>query len=96
MNNLLSLNNFLDRLEKYVALRNAGLIAGEKGEPLSILHPRVATVLKTLATTGEISRGEVFQIIEMSERTGRNILKELLDEGLERFRFAYMGEKVEN
>lgn len=82
MNNLLSLNKFLDRLEKYVALRNAGLIAGEKGEPLSALHPRVATVLKTLATTGEISRGEVFGIIEMSERTGRNILKELLDEGL--------------
>lgn len=82
MNNLLSLNNFLERLEKYVALRNAGLIAGEKGEPLSALHPRTANVLKALATTGEISRGEVFGIIEMSERTGRNILKQLLDEGL--------------
>ena len=82
MNNLLSLNNFLDRLEKYVALRNAGLIAGEKGEPLPVLHPRVAAVLKTLATTGEMARGEVFQIIEMSERTGRNVLKQLIDEGL--------------
>lgn len=82
MNNLLSLNNFLARLEKYVALRNAGLIAGNKGESLAALHPRVAAVLKTLAVKGEIPRGEVFQIIEMSERTGRNILRDLLDEGL--------------
>jgi Fic family protein len=82
MNNILSLGNFLDRLEKYVALRNAGMIAGEKGEPLSVLHPRVAAILKTLATSGEMSRGEVFEIIDMSERTGRNILRNLLDEGL--------------
>ena len=82
MNNLLLLNNFLDRLEKYVALRNNGLIAGTRGEPLSVLHPRVAAVFKTLAVKGEIPRGEIFQIIEMSERTGRNILKDLLEEGL--------------
>lgn len=81
MNNLLSLNNFLERLEKYVALRNAGLITGNKGEPLPALHPRVAAVLKALAIGGEMPRGEVFQIIEMSERKGRNILKELLEEG---------------
>ncbi len=46
------------------------------------LHPRTAEVLKTLAIRGEMPRGEVSQIIKMSERTGRNILKELLDEGL--------------
>jgi Fic family protein len=82
MNNLLALNNFLDRLEKYVALRNNGLIGGAKGEPLPQLHPRVAAVLKALAINGEMSRGEIFQIIDMSERTGRTILKELLDENL--------------
>lgn len=82
MNNLLALDLFLERLEKYVQLRNAGLIVGEKGEPLSALHLRVAAVLQNLAVKGEMPRGEVFQIIEMSERTGRNILKELLDEGL--------------
>lgn len=82
MNNLLSLNGFLERLERYVQLRNAGLIVDEKGEKLVKLHPRVGKVFTTMAVKGEISRGEVFQIIEMSERTGRTILKNLLDEGL--------------
>lgn len=82
MNNLLSLDNFLERLEKYVALRNAGLITGEKGQSLPVLHPRTTNVLSVLAIKGEMPRGEVSQIIQMSERTGRNILKELLDEGL--------------
>jgi hypothetical protein len=45
-------------------------------------EPRVANVLNNLAIKSEMPRGEVFQTIEMSERTGRNILKELLDEGL--------------
>lgn len=82
MNNLLALGSFLERLEKYVVLRNAGMIPDEKGQSLPSLHPRTAEVLKTLAIKGEMSRGEVSQIIKMSERTGRNILKELLDEGL--------------
>ncbi len=82
MNNLLALDNFLERLEKYVALRNAGLILGEKGQSLPPLHPRTAEVLKALAIKGEMPRGEVSQIIQMSERTGRNVLKELLGEGL--------------
>jgi Fic family protein len=82
MNNLLALNGFLERLEKYVELRNAGLIVDEKGEKLAKLHPRVGKVFSEAAIKGEISRGEVFQIIKMSERTGRNILKNLLDEGL--------------
>ncbi len=82
MNNLLALDKFLERLEKYVALRNAGLIVGEKGQSLPPLHPRTAEVLKALAIKGEMPRGEVSQIIQMSERTGRNVLKELLDEGL--------------
>ena len=82
MNNLLVLNTFLDRLEKYVSLRNAGLIADEKGLSLPPLHPRTAEVLKTLAIKGGMPRGEVSQIIQMSERTGRNVLKELLGEGL--------------
>lgn len=82
MNNLLSLNAFLERLEKYVYLRNAGLILDEKGEKLPKLHEKVGKVFATVAVKGEISRGEVFQIIEMSERTGRTILRNLLDEGL--------------
>ena len=82
MNNQLSLNGFLERLEKYVQLRNAGLIVNEQGEKSAKLHPQVGKVFTTMAIKGEISRREVFQIIEMSERTGRNILKNLLGEGL--------------
>ncbi|MFN0110820.1 MAG: Fic family protein [Blastocatellia bacterium] len=82
MNGLLALNGFLDRLEKYVSLRNAGLIVNSAGQAVAPVHPRVAELLKTTAIRGEITRGEAFRIIEMSERTGRNILKGLLDEGL--------------
>jgi Fic family protein len=82
MNELLALNTFLDRLEKYVLFRNGGIIVNEKGEKLSPLNPNVAILLKSLAVKGEITRGEAFGIIGMSERTGRNILKELLNEGL--------------
>jgi hypothetical protein len=42
MNNLLALDNFLERLEKYFALRNTGLIADEKGQSMPPLHPRTA------------------------------------------------------
>lgn len=82
MNNQLALVGFLERLEKYVTLRNNNLIFSERGVTLAPLHPRVAEVLKRAAARGEITRGEVFRTIEMSERTGRTILKGLLDEGL--------------
>jgi len=82
MNELLALNSFLDRLEKYVFFRNEGIIVNEKGEKLSPLNRNVAQLLKNLAIKGEISRGEASNIIGMSERTGRNILKDLLEEGL--------------
>lgn len=82
MNGLLGVQDFLHRLEKYVELRNAGLIVNAAGGAAGSLHPRVAPLLQRLAIEGEMTRGAVFQIIEMSERTGRNILKGLLDEGL--------------
>jgi Fic family protein len=82
MNGLLALNGFLDRLERYVSLRNAGLVADSNGQAVASVHPRVAELLKTTAIRGEITRGEAFGIIQMSERTGRNILKGLLEEGL--------------
>lgn len=82
MNSSLALDLFLERLGNYVGHRNAGLILTEKGETYSPLPPRTAAVLKEVAVKGELPRGEVFRIVEMSERTGRNVLKTLLDEGL--------------
>jgi Fic family protein len=82
MNSLLALGDFLGRLETYVERRNAGLVVDETGKKISPLHSRAAAVLKEVAVKGEVARGEVFRIIEMSERTGRNVLKSFLDEGL--------------
>ncbi len=82
MNGLLGLNHLLDRLENYVTLRNAGMVVDATGQPVASVHPQVAELLKTTAIRGEITRGEAFRLIQMSERTGRNILKGLLEEGL--------------
>lgn len=82
MNSLLALGSFLERLENYVERRNAGLILTEKGVKYSSLPARTAAVLKEVASKGELARGEIYKIFEMKERTGRNALKSLLDEGL--------------
>jgi Fic family protein len=82
MNSLLSLADFLGRLEKYVSMRENGLVVDEKGITAEPLHARAGLVLREAAISGEIARGKVFEIIEMSERSGRNILKSLMDEGL--------------
>jgi Fic family protein len=82
MNSILTLGDFLKRLENYVERRNSGLIFDEKGRKLSPLPVRSAAVLKEAAVKGELARGEIYKIIEMSERTARNATKTLLEEGL--------------
>ena len=81
MDGLLALDGLLGRLEKYVHWRVAGFIAGP-ADMARPLRPEVIPVLRAVASAGEITRGEVFRLIGMSERTGRNTLKQLLDEGL--------------
>jgi Fic family protein len=82
MTSMLRLGEFLPRLEKYAAMRANGLVVDEKGQTAPPLHPRAAHVLREAAILGELPRGKVFEIIEMSERSGRNVLKSLLNEGL--------------
>jgi Fic family protein len=81
MDSLLALPNLLGRLEGYVRLRKEGVVSGPAGvaEPL---RQEVIPVLRTVATEGEVGRGRVFEIIGMSERTGREVMKSLLEEGL--------------
>jgi Fic family protein len=82
MDSLLALNGFLNRLEKYIRLRESGMAPGPT-EPLAIaLRVKVIPVLQEVAIKGEISRGDVFRLIGMSERSGRDILGSLLQEGL--------------
>jgi Fic family protein len=82
MNGLLVLNGFLERLERYVRLRNDGLIVDEKGGRLPSLAASSAKILTHVAVRGEVSRGDAALVAGASERTGRNVLKSLLDEGL--------------
>ncbi|CAN5749001.1 Fic family protein [soil metagenome] len=82
MDGLLALNGFLDRLEKYVHLREAGMAPGPTEPPAIALRVEVIPVLQEVAIQGEISRGEVFHLIGMSERSGRDILGSLFQEGL--------------
>jgi Fic family protein len=82
MNSVLELSTFLARIETYVGRRNAGLVVDDRGKPYPKLAVGVGAVLKEAAVRGRIARGEVARIIGMSERTGRNVLKNLLDEGL--------------
>lgn len=82
MTSLLSLSGFLERLDGYVSLRANGLVADEKGIKIESLHDRAGLVLRETAIQGEISRGKVFELIEMSERSGRTVLRALMDEGL--------------
>ncbi len=82
MSELLSLGTFLNRLEKYVSMRANGLVVNEKGATAAALHSRAGLVLREAVIMGEISRGKVFEIIEMSERSGRNVLRSLIEEGL--------------
>jgi len=81
MDVLLSLNGFVDRLEGYVQLREKGVALGPEGAPAP-LRREVAKVLRAAAIEGEIARGEVARLIGMSERTGRDVLRGLLEEGL--------------
>lgn len=82
MSSMLSLGDFLERLEKYVSSRANGLVIDEKGAKSEPLHPRAGLVLERAAIKGEIARSQVYEIIEMSERSGRTVLKNLLEEGL--------------
>ena len=82
MNQMLALGDFLQRVERYVERRNAGDLRTEKGNKYPPLPDRTAMILKETAILGEISRGEIYKIVGMSERTGRNVLKTLLAEGL--------------
>jgi len=82
MGSVLSLNDLLPRIENYVSRRAEGAILDEKGRKAAALHPRAGSILREAAIRGELSRSMIVELVEMSERTSRNVLKALLDEGL--------------
>jgi Fic family protein len=76
MQKLLQLDALLERIRGYVAARHAGLL------PFPPLRPEAADILQAVLLRGELSRGEAQRMTRLPERTARNILKQLLTEGL--------------
>lgn len=82
MASVLSLNEFLPRLENYVSRRADGSVVDEKGRKAAPLHERTGVILREAAIRGELSRGMIVELVGMKTRSARNVLKALLDEGL--------------
>lgn len=81
MQNLLQLDGLLDRISGYVALRGARVIPGP-GAEFQVLKPEAVYMLQEALLRGELGRGEIIRVSGMAERTGRLLLRQLLDEGL--------------
>ncbi len=81
MQDLLKLDSLLDRISGYVSMRGAKLIPGPKSEYQS-LKPEAAYMLQEALLRGEIGRGNIVRVSGRAERTGRELLRQLLDEGL--------------
>jgi Fic family protein len=81
MDSLLALDKFLERLEKYAQLRFTRMIPGPK-DKTKPLRPEAGLILRTVATGGEMARGEVFRLVGIHPRMGSKVLQTLLEEGL--------------
>jgi Fic family protein len=81
MHGLLKLDGLLGRIQGYVSMRGAKLIPAPKAEHPT-LKPEAAFMLQETLLRGQMSRGDVIRVSGMAERTGRQVLGQLLDEGL--------------
>ncbi|SPF41635.1 Filamentation induced by cAMP protein Fic [Syntrophobacter sp. SbD1] len=80
MGGLLRLEELLKRIRQYIDMRNSGMIAEpEMGKKL---RSEAAGMLKEVVIRGETSRGEVIAASGLKERTGRDLLGQLLQEEL--------------
>lgn len=79
MHGLLKLDGLLERINGYVALRNAKLLPGPKSE-YQPLKAEAIYMLQEALVRGEVGRGEMIRVSGMAERTGRILLGQLLDE----------------
>ncbi len=77
MGSLLEFEGFADRLKGYAALRHEKMIPGK-----ITLRKESFYLLKEAFLCGEFSRGEVARLTGLPERTARNVLKNLIDDGL--------------
>jgi Fic family protein len=81
MGNMLRLEELVQRIRHYVDLRDRGMIPGPSGERQP-LRPEASRMLQEVLVHGVSTRGEIIQASGLKERTGRNLLGQLLEEGL--------------
>ncbi|HPX60227.1 MAG TPA: Fic family protein [Deltaproteobacteria bacterium] len=81
MHGLLKLDGLLERIQGYVHMRHAKLIPAPKAE-LPILKLEAAFMLQEALLRGQVSRGDIIRYSGMGERSGRQLLGQLLAEGL--------------
>jgi len=81
MGNLLRLEELIQRIRHYVDLRNRGMVPGPSGEKQP-LRAEASKMLQEVLIHGVVSRGDIIQSSGLKERTGRNLLGMLLEEGL--------------
>ena len=80
MGGLLRLEELLERIRRYVELRSSGMVPGLAGE--KYLRVEAARMLQEVLVKGEATRGAVIAASGLKERTGRNLLGQLIAEGL--------------
>ena len=77
MESLLDIDGMIDRLQGYIELRSRKMIPGA----LSI-RSEACFLLREAFLVGEFARGEAARITGLGERTARQVLRLLTDEGL--------------
>jgi Fic family protein len=80
MAGLLQLDELVERVRKYIEFRDAGLIPNPIGK--YALRLEAAPMIQEVLMKGEIPRGLAITASGLKERTGRNLLGQLIDEGL--------------
>lgn len=80
MGGILKLESLMDRIQKYVLARNARLLLVSGHE--AGLRKEAEYMLREALICGEVSRGEVVRVSGLKERTGRELLGQLIQEGL--------------
>lgn len=80
MSGILKLESLVDRIQKYVFARNAQLLL-VPGHAAG-LRKEAEHMLREALIRGEVSRGETVRVSGLKERTGRELLGQLIQEGL--------------
>jgi Fic family protein len=81
MGGLLNLDGLRGRIAGYIRLRSEKLIPPPKPDGHSLKVEAVYMLVEAL-TRGEVPRGDMIRVSGLAERTGRQVLSQLLDDGL--------------